>query len=141
MEKLLDHASKQADDDTLGAFEEAIRELERVAGDFLTGPGRLTCLRAFEDDSDAFRFLVAKTLKRRDARGLGLFVKIVREEHREVSARLRRAAPTTDPDAAVVAVTGGLCWICDVSATGRFAGQFWCKAHLEEELRSRGMAA
>ena len=87
-------ASKQA---AIPAFEKAIAELERVAGDFLTGPGRLECLDAFVRDRAAFEFLVGKTLKRRDARSLlGLFVRIVKDEHGSVSDRLSRGhAPTT----------------------------------------------
>lgn len=134
-----DPASQQAD--TIAQFDEAISELERAAGDFLAGPGRLRCIAAFERNADAFHFLVAKALKRNDARGLGLFIKIVDDEHHAVSERLRRGTPATSSTASVQLVDAGDCVVCGQRATARFGGQFWCESHLEDELRSRGMAA
>lgn len=87
-------ASKQA---AIPAFETAIAELERVAGDYLTGPGRVRCLDAFVRDPEAFGFLVEKTLRRTGARSLlGLFVRIVDDEHATVSKRLSRAGQASE---------------------------------------------
>ncbi|MDX6479643.1 MAG: hypothetical protein QOG85_153 [Gaiellaceae bacterium] len=107
----------------LPEFEEAIAELERRARDFLTGPGRVRCLKAFSLDPEAFRFLVDKTLKRSDARSLlGLFVRIVDEEHATVSRRLReRPAPTGPTVCPECEIGGGLHSIDCSQANGRAA--------------------
>lgn len=125
----------------LDAFEDAISELERVAGDFLTGPGRLRCKAAFDADPNAFTFLVRKALTKTGARSvLGLFVKIVDDEHAQVSQRLTRARPSSAPAALVQCVDFGACFDCEGPAVARAFGQLWCDAHLRDELRSRGLA-
>lgn len=132
-------ASKQADIDP---FDGAIADLERAAGDFLTGPGRLRCRAAFDADPEAFAFLARKALTKTGARSvLGLFVKIVADEHAHVSERLKRARPSNAPAAVVQRVDLGACFVCEETAVARAFGQLWCDTHLREELRSRGLAA
>jgi hypothetical protein len=130
-------ASQQAAE--LEPFDVAIAELERVAGDFLTGPGRMRCMQAFDSDPAAFAFLVRKTMTKTGTRSLlGLFVRIVNDEHAQVSARLARTrAAAADGSSTSPAVDGsGPCFICEQPATTRLKGQFWCKLHLEEGLEA-----
>jgi hypothetical protein len=111
-------------------FDAAIAELERAAGDFLTGPGRVRCQAAFDRDPAAFAFLVRKALTKTSARSmLGLFVKIVAEEHAHVSARLGRTRTTLEE-----ALASEVCVVCDGPATTKLKGVFWCDRHLAEEL-------
>jgi hypothetical protein len=114
-------------------FAAAIAELERAAGEFLAGPGLGRCRSAFERDPDAFRFLVAKTLRRQASRSLlGLFVRIVDDEHRQVSERLARQRQSSAPGPRPVA--GSSCWIdnCESRVVGIYGGQAFCARHLAE---------
>ena len=61
------------------AFAEIVARVEVVIGRRLNGPGRLLCLRAFEENEHGFVACVNEALRRGRENPLGLLVKMVRD--------------------------------------------------------------